>query len=88
MTLNEQESNLVIGFAQNKLVFDLVKQVILSQGEVNLTFLQSALSNTDQNLGAVVRARTEANVMVERAFSFMANLDSKKVVEEEINEAR
>ena len=87
MTLNEQEIKLAVGFAQNKPLFDLVKRIVLSQGTIDLPFLAQSLNTTNEKLWELVRGHTVGNLMVENAFTFMANL-SNKVDSKEINEAR
>ena len=88
MTINEQEQKLLEQFTHNKPLIDLVKKIILANGELSLTFIANSLGNTNENLGSVIRARAEANIMVENAFQFMENSNKNKVEKNELNEAR
>ena len=83
--LDEQEESLIRQFYENEKLREAIKKVLLAplyfQGTIrkgrkavpNVNWLYSAIGNTNENLGAVIRAKTEALVFIEEGFKLLSS---------------
>ena len=99
--LDEQEQTHIQNFFENEKLREAVKKVLLSplylQGTLkkgrkanpNANWLYQAIGNTNENLGAVIRAKTEALAFIEEGFKLLSMFKKQEqTVEKKINQAR
>lgn len=100
--LDEQEETYIQQFVENERMREAVKKVLLAplyghgvmkKGKRAMSYsnwvFNGSLKNTNENLGALVRARAEGIAMVEEGFELLSRYKKQEnKVENKINQAR